>query len=57
MNINHNHILSLLQTGFTTIAVSFEVGMNATDDPTLRARNRNTRVKEYTYKALENGEG
>ena len=53
MNINHNHILSLLQTGFTTIAVSFEVGMNATDDPTLRARNRNTRVKEYTYKALE----
>ncbi len=53
MNINHNHILSLLQTGFTTIAVSFEVNMDSEVDPVLRARNRNTRVKEYTYKALE----
>lgn len=51
MNINHNHILSLLQTGFTTIAVTFDLNADADTDPVLRARNRNTRVKEYSYKA------
>lgn len=40
MNINHNHILSLLQTGFTTIAVTFDY--NADTDPVLRVRNRTT---------------
>jgi len=49
--LNHNHILSLLQTGFTTVGVTFEVNMDANFDPTLRTRNQ--RVKEYTYKALE----
>ena len=53
MNINHNHILSLLQTGFTTIAVTFDFEADASTDPVLRARNRNNRVQEYTYKALE----
>lgn len=53
MNINHNHILSLLQTGFTTIKVTFDLSMDPEVDPVLRARNRNTRVQEYTYKALE----
>ena len=52
MNINHNHILSLLQTGFTTIAVAFDYNADADTDPVLRARNRSTRVKEYSYKAL-----
>lgn len=51
--LNHNHILSLLQTGFTTVGVTFEVNMDADSDPTLRTRNRNQRVKDYTYKALE----
>ena len=69
MNINHNHILSLLQTGFTTIAVTFDY--NADTDPVLRVRNRSTRVKEYRHQSaphhrsgvgsqgtsLENGEG
>lgn len=53
MNINHNHILSLLQTGFTTIQVTFDLDMDSEVDPVVRARNRNKRVQEYTYKALE----
>ena len=32
MNINHNHILSLLQTGFTTIAVTFDYNADADTD-------------------------
>lgn len=51
MNINHNHILSLLQTGFTTIAVTFDLNVDVEVDPLLRTTNRNTRVKEYCYKA------
>lgn len=53
MNINHNHILSLLQSGFTTIQVTFDLNFDEKDDPVLRARNRNNRVKSYTYKVLE----
>lgn len=52
MNINHNHILSLMQTGFTTIGVVYEVD-SSTATAVERARNRSTREKEYTYKALE----
>lgn len=49
--INHNHILSLMQTGFTTINVTFD--NNLTDaDWSNRASNRNRQVKGYTYKAL-----
>lgn len=48
-----NHILSLLQTGFTTIGVTFDVEMDTRDNPVDRARNRNRREKEYDYKALE----
>lgn len=51
--INHNHILSLLQTGFTTIGVVFDLEFDARQDPVLRARNRNNQTQEYTYKALE----
>lgn len=55
MNINHNHILSLLQTGFTTVNVTFETE-DVVDvqqpDRAFPNRTRSRRVKEYTYKAL-----
>lgn len=51
-SINHNHILSLLQTGFTTITVSFDIDLTYEEDLVQRARNRNKKEKGYTYKAL-----
>lgn len=42
MNINHNHILSLMQTGFTTIGVVYEVD-SSTATAVERARNRSKR--------------
>lgn len=49
-DIKHNHLLSLLQDGFTTINISFEV-QGDYDDAQQRASNRNTKRKTYTYKA------
>lgn len=47
-----NHILSLLQTGFITIGVTFEADLRRSD-AIDRARNRNRQEVEYDYKALE----
>lgn len=52
MNINHNHILSLLQTGFTTIAVTFDFNADANTDPVLRASEP---VVGYRRQALHRG--
>ena len=53
--VNHNHILSLLQTGFTTIQVSFdneEVIDSKKPDQAFPNRTRRRQVTTYTYKAL-----
>lgn len=46
MTINHNHILSLLQTGFTTVQISFE------DNEPSPFNDPRRKPKTYTYKAL-----
>jgi len=54
--VNHNHILSLLQTGFTTIQVTFsneEVVGTKQPDQAFPNRTRRRQVQTYTYKALE----
>lgn len=48
--LKHNHLLSLLQTGFTTINISFDVEGDY-NDGAQRASNRNTKSRTYTYKA------
>lgn len=53
MNTSPNHILSLLQTGFTTIGITFDLEMTPRDNATDRARNRNRQVGEYDYKVME----
>lgn len=49
-NIKHNHLLSLLQVGFTTLNISFDIEGDY-EDARQRASNRNTKRQTYTYKA------
>lgn len=54
-NVNHNHILSLLQTGFTTIQITFDVEEvidSQRPDQAFPNRTRRRQPQTYTYKAL-----